>query len=168
MARERLSQLQRRILAWLAQEEQRTRGTMSASHQDLVRALGTDKSNLSRSLGRLEDHGLLTIARTPGGKAEAVSLTHRGQQVVRKPEVVLPKPLKRWRTLSTMRWHDRLAEVRRFVADLDRGLLLETLAATWRPEVQQGYHRELLGLAGQLAAMARRLERVMAQEPPAP
>jgi hypothetical protein len=32
MAAERLSRLQRRILAWLLAEEQRTRGTMAASH----------------------------------------------------------------------------------------------------------------------------------------
>jgi DNA-binding MarR family transcriptional regulator len=137
---------------------------MAASHPDLVQALtalGYDKSNLSRSLMRLEDRGLITIARTPGGKAEAVTLTRRGQQVVDKPEVVLPKPTKRWRYLDWNRWHERMVEVRRFVADLDRGLLLETLAETWKPEVQQGYHRELLQLAGQLTAMARRLEDVM-------
>jgi len=39
MANQRLSRLQRRILAWLAAEDQRTRGTMRASHQDLVQAL---------------------------------------------------------------------------------------------------------------------------------
>jgi len=33
MAPERLSRLQRRLLAWLAQEEGRTRGTMAARHQ---------------------------------------------------------------------------------------------------------------------------------------
>jgi hypothetical protein len=37
MTTTRLSRLQRRILAWLAQEEQRTRGTMAASHQELNR-----------------------------------------------------------------------------------------------------------------------------------
>jgi DNA-binding MarR family transcriptional regulator len=160
----RLSRLQHRILAWLAAEEARTRGTMAASHQDLVHAMGTDKSNLSRSLMRLEDRGLITITRTPGRKAEAVALTRRGQQVVRKPEVVLAKPMKRWRKISTTRWDDRLVEVRRYVADLDRGLLLETLAETWKPEVQAGYHRELLSLAGQLTGLVRRLEDVMSQE----
>jgi len=68
MAAERLSRLQRRILAWLAQEEQRTRGTMAASHQDLVHAMAADKGNLSRSLGNLEAKGLITITRTVGGK----------------------------------------------------------------------------------------------------
>jgi hypothetical protein len=39
MAPKHLSRLQRRLLAWLAAEDQRTRGTMAASHEDLVRAL---------------------------------------------------------------------------------------------------------------------------------
>jgi hypothetical protein len=80
MARERLSRLQRRILAWLIAEEQRTRGTMAADHQALVRALvalGFDKGNVSTSL-----KGLVTIVRTPGGRAEAVDLTAEGRQRV--------------------------------------------------------------------------------------
>jgi hypothetical protein len=36
MAPARLSRLQRRILAWLLADTQRTKGTMAASHQDLV------------------------------------------------------------------------------------------------------------------------------------
>jgi hypothetical protein len=53
MAPERLSRLQRRILAWLVAEDQRTLGTMSVDHQALVRAivaLGVDKGNVSTSL----------------------------------------------------------------------------------------------------------------------
>jgi hypothetical protein len=38
MTAARLSRLQRRILAWLLAEDQRTRGTMSPSHHDLARA----------------------------------------------------------------------------------------------------------------------------------
>jgi DNA-binding MarR family transcriptional regulator len=60
MAAPRLSRLQQRILAWLVAEDTRTKGTMAASHQDLVRALGTDKSNLHHSLSRLEAAGLIT------------------------------------------------------------------------------------------------------------
>jgi DNA-binding MarR family transcriptional regulator len=82
MAPERLSSLQRRILAWLWAEEQRTRGTMAASHQDLVRALAHDKGNLSTSLKGLERKGLVTIARTPGGRAQAVDLTAEGRNLV--------------------------------------------------------------------------------------
>jgi DNA-binding MarR family transcriptional regulator len=79
IAPKRLSRLQRRILAWLAAEAQRTRGTMSASHEDLVHALVHDKGNLSHSLRNLEAKGLITIARTPGGKAEAIDLTPEGR-----------------------------------------------------------------------------------------
>jgi DNA-binding MarR family transcriptional regulator len=79
MADQRLSRLQRRILAWLLAEEQRTRGTMAASHQDLLRALDHNKGNLSHSLQNLEVKGLVTRRRTPGGKTEAIDLTHAGQ-----------------------------------------------------------------------------------------
>jgi DNA-binding MarR family transcriptional regulator len=85
MSAERLSRLQRRILAWLAAEDQRTRGTMAASHADLVRALvarGHDTGNISASLTGLAAKGLVTIARTPGGKAEAVELTPEGRHQV--------------------------------------------------------------------------------------
>lgn len=84
-APQRLSRLQRRLLAWLVAEDQRTRGTMAASHQELVRVLvaqGYDKGNLSTSLQGLEGKGLITITRTPGGKAEAVDLTAEGQNRV--------------------------------------------------------------------------------------
>jgi DNA-binding MarR family transcriptional regulator len=85
MAPERLSRLQRRILAWLAAEEQRTRGTMAASHADLMQVLvarGHDKGNVSASLTGLAAKGLVTITRTPGGKAEAVDLTAEGRHQV--------------------------------------------------------------------------------------
>ena len=80
MAHERLSQLQRRILAWLVAEDQQTRGTMSASHEDLVHVLAHDKGNLSHSLANLEAKGLIRITRTTDGKAEAVDLTPEGRQ----------------------------------------------------------------------------------------
>jgi DNA-binding MarR family transcriptional regulator len=85
MAEPRLSRLQRRILAWLVAEDVRLRGTMAASHQDLVRALvaqGVDKGNVSTSLKGLEAKGLVTITRTPGGHAEAVDLTREGHNRV--------------------------------------------------------------------------------------
>ena len=82
MARERLSRLQRDILAWLVAEDQRLRGTMAASHQDLVQALGHDKGNLSTSLKGLEAKGLIRITRTPGGRAEAIDLTPEGRNRV--------------------------------------------------------------------------------------
>lgn len=82
MAATRLSALQRRLLAWLLAHDQRFRGTMAASHQDLVQALGHDQGNLSTSLKGLEAKGLVTITRTPGGKAAAVALTAGGRHQV--------------------------------------------------------------------------------------
>ena len=85
VAPERLSRLQRRILAWLVAEDQRLRGTMAAEHQALVRALvasGVDKGNVSTSLKGLAAKGLVTITRTPGGRAEAVDLTAEGRNRV--------------------------------------------------------------------------------------
>jgi len=82
MAPARLSRLQHRILVWLLAENERTRGTMAASHEDLVRALvarGVDKGHVSTSLKGLAAKGLVTIARTPGGRAEAVDLTAEGR-----------------------------------------------------------------------------------------
>jgi DNA-binding MarR family transcriptional regulator len=82
MAEHRLSRLQRRILAWLAQEEQRTRGTMAASYPELVQALRHDKGNLSHSLANLEAKGLVRMNRTAVGKAEALNLTPQGRKLV--------------------------------------------------------------------------------------
>jgi DNA-binding MarR family transcriptional regulator len=85
MACERLSRLQRCILGWLVAEDRRTRVTMAADHQALVRALvarGCDKGNVSTSLKGLAAKGLVTIARTPGGRAEAVDLTAAGRHRV--------------------------------------------------------------------------------------
>jgi predicted MarR family transcription regulator len=64
------------------------RGTMAASHEDLVCALvarGVDKGNISTSLKGLEAKGLVTITRTPGGRAEAVDLTPEGRNRVAPP-----------------------------------------------------------------------------------
>jgi DNA-binding MarR family transcriptional regulator len=79
MSAERLSRLQRRILAWLLAEDQRTRGTMAADHRDLARALAHHPGNLSTSLRGLERKGLVRLQRTLGGKAEAVDLTAEGR-----------------------------------------------------------------------------------------
>ena len=80
MAARRFSRLQKRLLAWLAQDERRTRGMLSSSHQALVSALQEDKGNLSHSLRTLEARGLLVIVRSHGGKAEALYLTADGQK----------------------------------------------------------------------------------------
>jgi DNA-binding MarR family transcriptional regulator len=76
----RLSRLQKRLLAWLHHDYQRTQGRTSSSHHELVRALSGDKSNISHSLGTLEARGWLTIGRSPGGKAEYIVLTEVGRR----------------------------------------------------------------------------------------
>jgi DNA-binding MarR family transcriptional regulator len=80
MAAQRLSRRQKRVLHWLATDQQRTRGMITSSHQDLVRALPGDKGNISHSLSTLEARGLMVIGRSPGGQAESVWLTAEGQK----------------------------------------------------------------------------------------
>jgi len=74
----RLSYLQRRILIWLRHEYRRTKGTVAPANQELVAALfDFNKVSISRSLKNLEAKGLVTVGRTPGGKAEFLVLTHK-------------------------------------------------------------------------------------------
>ena len=80
MAAQRLSRRHKRILQWLAADHQRTRGMITSSHQDLVRALPGDKGNISHRLHTLEGRGLIIIGRSLGGQAESVWLTSEGQQ----------------------------------------------------------------------------------------
>ena len=80
MATWRVSRLQQQILRWLAAEQQRTRGMIVSSHEDLVKALPVDKGNLSRSLHTLEARGWIVLGRSPGGKAQHVTLTPEGSQ----------------------------------------------------------------------------------------
>lgn len=78
MTAARLSRLQRRMLGWILTDHQRTDGTSSTSHQELVQAMPCTKGNLSISLKTLEARGLVTIERTPGGQAESVRLSAEG------------------------------------------------------------------------------------------
>jgi hypothetical protein len=80
MAAQRLSRRQKPNLQWLAADHQRTRGMITSSHQELVRAIPGDKGNISHSLPTLEARGLIVIGRLPGEKAAAVWLTSEGQQ----------------------------------------------------------------------------------------
>jgi DNA-binding MarR family transcriptional regulator len=80
MATQRLSRLHRRILQWLAADHQRTRGFILSSHGELVHALRGDKGNISRSLRTLEARGWLVIGRSPGGKAQHLTLTPEGHK----------------------------------------------------------------------------------------
>ena len=79
MAIARLSRLQKRLLAWLHRDYQRTQGRTSSSHHALGGAVPGDTGNISHSLRTLEARGLLTIGRSPGGKAEYVVLTEAGR-----------------------------------------------------------------------------------------
>jgi DNA-binding MarR family transcriptional regulator len=76
----RLSQLQKRILRWLAADHHRTHGVIVSSHEELVKALGGYKGNISRSLQTLESGGFIVIGRSPGGNAHHLRLTAEGHQ----------------------------------------------------------------------------------------
>jgi hypothetical protein len=84
MAAIRLSRLQKRILCWLAIDEQRSGGKVSSSHPELVGAVPSAKGNISHSLRLLERQGLIVVGRTPGGKAEYLYLTPEGRQKTMK------------------------------------------------------------------------------------
>ena len=81
MASRRLSQLQRQILKCLMADYRRTQGGILLGHDELVQALGRDKSNISHSLRTLEARGLIVISRTPGGQANTVNLTSEGRNL---------------------------------------------------------------------------------------
>ena len=85
MATQRLSQLHKRILRWLVADHQRTKGFILSSHEELVKALQRDKGTISRSLRLLEARGWIAIGRSPGGKAQHLTLTPEGQ--IRAAEV---------------------------------------------------------------------------------
>jgi DNA-binding MarR family transcriptional regulator len=80
MATQRLSRLQKRILRWLVQDHQRTRGFIVSSHEELVQNLQADKGTISRSLRTLEARGWIMLGRSPGGKAHHLTLTSEGQK----------------------------------------------------------------------------------------
>ena len=78
MAPQRISRLQRRILAWLEAEYIRSKGSVSPSNQELVTALSDiSKASISRTLKNLEAKGLISVGRTPGGHAEYVNLARK-------------------------------------------------------------------------------------------
>lgn len=76
----RLSRLQKRLLRWLHDDEQRTGGVITSSHQELVQAMPSAKGTISHSLRLLEMRGWIRIARSLDGKAEDVMLTTAGRQ----------------------------------------------------------------------------------------
>jgi len=80
MAATRLSQLQKRLLRWLATDAQRPRGVVASRHQELVGARKGAKGNVSHSLRTLETRGWLVMGRSAGGKAASLRLTPEGQK----------------------------------------------------------------------------------------
>ena len=80
MTATRLSRLQKQMLRWLHADERRSRGVIASSHQELVQAVPSAKGNISHSLRLLEPQGLIRIGRSPGGRAEYVTLTTAGRQ----------------------------------------------------------------------------------------
>jgi DNA-binding MarR family transcriptional regulator len=80
MATWRRSRLQQRILHGLAMDSQRTQGRIVRRHENLSKALREEKSNISRSLRTLEGRGWSRLGRSPGGKAQHVTLTAEGAQ----------------------------------------------------------------------------------------
>jgi DNA-binding MarR family transcriptional regulator len=62
---------------------QRAKGMSASSHQELVRALQGDKSNISHRLQTLAARGWIIIGRSSGGHAESVTLTPKGHNWVR-------------------------------------------------------------------------------------
>lgn len=84
MAARRLSRLQRHLLQRLLAQDQLTQGGLAMDHAELVQAVKGDKSNISHSLRTLETRGLITIGRTPGGKAAYVALTLEGRHLASK------------------------------------------------------------------------------------
>ena len=91
MAAERLSRLQRRLLAWIYEAEARSGWYISPSCFDLRRALGGNKGNMSVSVRNLEAKGLIKVYRTSGGQASSVWLTTEGKNRVEKLKKVLIK-----------------------------------------------------------------------------
>ena len=74
----RLSRLQQAILCWVG-EDTRASGRTISRHAALVKALGADKSNLSKSLRNLAAKHFIDIHYSLGGKAIALELTPTGR-----------------------------------------------------------------------------------------
>jgi hypothetical protein len=78
LAPQRVSRLPKQRLRWLRTDHQRTRGVLARSHEEWVKALGSDKGNSSPSLRTLAARGWIVLGRTPGGRSESLYLTPAG------------------------------------------------------------------------------------------
>ena len=75
-----LSQLQKRILRWLAADHHPTHGVIVSSREELVKALGGYKGNISRSLQTLASRGFIVIGRSPAATHTILGLLAEGHQ----------------------------------------------------------------------------------------
>ena len=91
MAAQRLSRPQRRLLQWVYATEADSSWRYRPSYDELRRALGGNKGNMSVSLRNLEAKGLIKVYRTSGGQASTIWLTEAGQNRVCKLKKVLIK-----------------------------------------------------------------------------
>ena len=91
MAAQRLSRLQSRVLQWVYEAEASRDWLYRPGYDELRRALGGNKGNMSVSLRNLEAKGLINVYRTSGGQACTVWLTEAGKNRVDKLKKVLIK-----------------------------------------------------------------------------
>jgi hypothetical protein len=90
MAARRLSRRQKPLRPWGATDHQRTRGMITSSHQDLVRAVPGNKGNMSHTLQTLEARGLIVVH--PVGKPNPCGSPWRVRNGPRNSQEVVIKP----------------------------------------------------------------------------
>jgi hypothetical protein len=66
------------MLRWLREDATQAPAGTASSHKVLVKALSTDKGNISKSLRNLADKNLIHIRYSSGGQAVSVELTPLG------------------------------------------------------------------------------------------
>ena len=91
MAAQRLSGPQRRMLQWVYGAESSSTWRYRPGYDELRRALGGNKGNMSMSLRNLETKGLLKVYRTSGGQASTLWLTEKGKNRACKLNKVMIK-----------------------------------------------------------------------------
>ena len=91
MAAQRLSGLQRRLVQWVYETEAGSGSSYRPGYDELRRALGGNKGNMSVSVRNLEAKGLVKVYRTSGGQASTVWLTEAGKNRAWKLKKVLIK-----------------------------------------------------------------------------
>jgi hypothetical protein len=92
----------------------------------------------------------------------ALKLSYRKSLARRRPKPKTPSkgPGRKLQHISGAIWHERLVEIRQHLQQLGTRGLVELLAKTWKPEVQQGYRRELQYLIEELTMLDHRIASV--------